>query len=48
MFTQSEKRLLGDRYFTIIREEENFIEVRSENTKHYWMIFKKPMTGTSQ
>lgn len=41
MFTQSEKRLLGDRYFTIIREEENFIEVRSENTEHYWVIFKK-------
>ena len=41
MFTNSEKKLLGGGYFTIIREEENFIEVRSNNTKHQWVIFKK-------
>ena len=41
MFTNSEKKLLGGGYFTIIREEENFIEVRSNNTKHQWIIFKK-------
>lgn len=41
MFTNKEKRLLGGGYFTIIREEENFIEVRSNNTKHQWIIFKK-------
>ena len=41
MFTNSEKKLLGGGYFTIIREEEKFIEVKSRNTGHCWMIFKK-------
>lgn len=41
MFTNSEKRLLGGGYFAIIREEEKFIEVKSRNTGHCWMIFKK-------
>ena len=41
MFTNKEKRLLGGGDFTIIREEENFIEIRSNNTKHQWTIFKK-------
>lgn len=41
MFTHSEKKLLGGGYFTIIREEEKFIEVKSRNTGHCWMIFKK-------
>ena len=41
MFTNSEKKLLGGGYFIIIREEEKFIEVKSRNTGHCWMIFKK-------
>ena len=41
MFTIKEKQLLGDGDFTIIREEEKYIEIRSNNTKHQWIIFKK-------
>ena len=41
MFSTSEKRQLGDKYFIIIREEERYIEVKSKNTGHCWMIFKK-------
>ena len=41
MFSTSEKRQLGDEYFIIIREEERYIEVKSKNTGHCWMIFKK-------
>lgn len=41
LFTQSEKKLLESGYFTIIREEEKLIEVRSKNRGHCWMIFKK-------
>ena len=41
MFTKSEKKLLGGGYFIIIREEKKFIEVRSRNTGHQWMIFKR-------
>lgn len=41
MFTKSEKRLLGDDSFTIIRNEEKFIELQSKDTGHCWVIFKK-------
>lgn len=41
MFTNKDIRLLSDGYFTIIRVEERFIEVLSNNTSHQWMIFKK-------
>lgn len=41
MFTNKEMKLLGDGYFTIIRTEERFVEVLSNNTSHQWMIFKK-------
>lgn len=41
MFTKGEKKLLGGGYFTIIREEERFIEIQSKNTGHCWTIFKK-------
>lgn len=41
LFTNKEMRLLGDDYFTVIREEENYIELRSNNTFHQWIIFKK-------
>ena len=33
--------MLGDDYFTIIREEEKFIELKSKNTGHCWLIFKQ-------
>jgi hypothetical protein len=33
--------LLSGGYFTIIREEERFVEVKSKNTGHCWMILKK-------
>lgn len=42
MFTTVEMRLFNDDYFTIIRTEENYIEVLSNNTKHQWVILKKP------
>ena len=41
MFTSKEKKMLGGGYFTIIREDERFIEVKSKCTGHYWMVFKK-------
>lgn len=41
MFSEREKRLLSDDYFTPIRQEEQFIEVKSKNTKQCWMVFKK-------
>lgn len=41
MFSTSEKRQLEDEYFIIIRKEERYIEVKSKNTGHCWMIFKK-------
>ena len=41
MFTNYEKKLLGGGYFTIIREEERFIELKSKNTGHCWLIFKQ-------
>ena len=42
MFTDSEKKLLGGGYFTIIREEEKFIEVKSriESKKAKRELFK--------
>ena len=40
MFTQREKKLLRDGYFTIIRNEEDFIEIRSNNTNHLWIVRK--------
>ena len=34
MFTRKEKNMLFDPYFEVIRETEQFIEVRSVNTGH--------------
>lgn len=50
MFTRREKQLIEDGYFTIIRNEDKYIEVRSKNTRHQWIIYKnsfdsnKPVT----
>lgn len=41
MFSIVEKRLIDKQYFEIIRETEDFIEVRSQNTKHCWIIQKQ-------
>lgn len=41
MFRNKEMKLFGDGYFTIIRKEEKYIEIRSNNTRHQWIIFKK-------
>ena len=40
MFTRKEKNMLYDPYFEVIRETEQFIEVRSVNTGHCWSVFK--------
>ena len=40
VFTRKEKGLLYDPYFAVIRETEQFIEVRSLNTGHCWNVFK--------
>lgn len=41
MFTKKERRSFGENYFSVIREEERFVELMSRNTEHCWMIFKK-------
>ena len=40
MFTRKEKNMLFDPYFEVIRETEQFIDVRSVNTGHCWSVFK--------
>lgn len=47
MFTKKEKGLVGERYFTIIRETERYIEFLSNNTKHCWIICKS-LDGTDK
>lgn len=50
MFTIREEGMIRNGYFTIIQETEQFIEFYSNNTKHYWIVFKnsidanKPVT----
>ena len=41
MFSNKEMKLFGGGYFTIIRIEENYIEMVSNNTRHQWIIFKR-------
>ena len=41
MFSKKEMKLFRGGYFTIIRIEENYIEVVSNNTRHQWIIFKR-------
>lgn len=40
MFTGPEKRLLSEDYFILLREEEQYFEIESKNTKHCWRVFK--------
>lgn len=50
MFTDKERRLIKNSYFTVIRETDRYLEFRSNSTKHHWIIFKnsidavKPVT----
>lgn len=41
MFTRREMQLFGGGYFSIIRIEDKYIEIKSLNTKHQWIVFKK-------
>ena len=41
LFSNKEMKLFGGGYFTIIRIEENYIEMVSNNTRHQWIIFKR-------
>jgi len=40
MFTRKEMALFHDPYFRVIREEEQFVELQSEITKHCWNVLK--------
>ena len=40
MFTNREKRLIDNPYFSVIRETDSFIEFQSKNTKHCWIIHR--------
>lgn len=42
MFTSKDIRLLTDPYFHLIRKTEDFMEVKSKNTKHCWLVKKNP------
>lgn len=44
MFTKYEKRFLRTGYFVTIREENKFLEFKSKNTQHCWMIFRRTYT----
>ena len=45
MFSTSEKRQLGDKYFIIIREEERYIEVKSKNTGLNILVRQSRLSG---
>lgn len=45
MFTNTEKSLIDEKYFKIIRETDGFIEVISKNTRHCWIIQKRHNQG---
>lgn len=47
MFTKKEKKVIGEGYFTIIRETEQYIEFLSNSTKHCWIICKN-LNGTDK
>lgn len=48
MFTRKEEQLLHDSYFSIIRETEQYVEVRSKNTGHCWNILKNTFEAKQQ
>lgn len=40
MFSNYEKKLCADVYFSIRRIEEEYIEIQSKNTRHCWLLHK--------
>lgn len=40
MFSGKERRLLSAPYFRLIRQIDNFYEIQSRNTGHFWIIQK--------
>ena len=40
MFSRKEQRLLSAPYFRLIRQTDNFYEIQSKNTGHFWIIQK--------
>ncbi len=48
MFTKPEKRLIDENYFDIIMETEDYIEFKSKNTDHCWIIKKIKYTNTKK
>lgn len=40
MFTNAEIKMIKNGYFELIRETDDFIEFKSKNTKHCWIIQK--------
>ena len=40
MFSRKEHRLLSAPYFRLIRRTDNFYEIQSKNTGHFWIIQK--------
>lgn len=40
MFSKNEQRLIDTDYFEIIRVSDYYIEIKSKNTKHMWIIHK--------
>jgi hypothetical protein len=46
MFCQKDINQLQSSYFVMIRRVENFIEVRSKNTGHCWIIKKLDYSST--
>ena len=41
IFTNYEKRFLRGEYFELIKEQDRFIEFKSRNTQHCWILFRK-------
>lgn len=46
MLSKKEKSLLHDAYFAVVREAQQFVEVKSVNIGHCWSIFKNEYDRT--
>ena len=40
MFSVLEKKLIDKNYFDVLQRTEDYIEIKSKNTKHCWVIHK--------
>ena len=47
MFTKSELSLFQSDYFSLFKYENKTIEVRSQNTGHWWQIYRMDMPITT-